>query len=178
MSKTMDATRSAVTRSVAGVSPLVLGNCAQLSHLATDDLVKLSKAASCRLLVEGENIFQQGEDAESVYVLLDGRISLERSTPEGRRATHTVQTAYSTFGDVVLLGEPRRRYEATAQQDSLIVELPLGALTKALESNQPQEGVAWRGSIMARLHRLEPQEADTFAWRILDKLSQLTGAAA
>ena len=177
MSKTMEATRNADTQSVAGVSPLVLGNCAQLSHLATDDLVRLSKAAECRLLVEGENIFQQGEDADSVYVLLDGRVDLERSTPEGRRASHTVETAYSTFGDVVLLGEPRRRYEATAQRDSLVVELPLRALNKALKANQPQ-GVAWRGSIMARLHRLEPQDADTFAWRILDKLSQLTGAAA
>lgn len=177
MSKTMEETRSVVTRSVEGVSPLVLGNCAQLSHLATDDLVRLSKSAQCRLFVEGENIFQQGEDADAVYMLLDGQVELQRSSPEGRRSTHTVETAYTTFGDVVLLGEPRRRYEATAQRDSLIVEFPLSALTKALESNQPQ-GVAWRGSIMARLHRLEPQDADTFAWRILDKLSQLTGAAA
>jgi len=82
----------------------------------------------------------------------------------------------STFGDVVLLGEEKRRYGATASRDSLVVELPLPALQEVLASNQPQ-GVAWRGSIMARLHRLEPQEAETFSWRILEKLSQLTDAA-
>lgn len=176
MSKTMEQARKAVSPAISGVSPLVLTNCAQLSHLATDDLVELSKSAECRMLVEGETVFRQGEEADSVYVLLDGGVRLERSTAEGKHVSHDVEVAYSTFGDVVLLGEEKRRYEATALRDSLVVELPLRVLQAALAKNQPQ-GVAWRGSIMARLHRLEPQEAETFSWRILEKLSQLTDAA-
>jgi len=176
MSKTTEQARKAVSPAISGVSPLVLTNCAQLSHIATDDLVKLSKSAECRMLVEGETLFAQGDEADSVYVLLDGGVRLERSTPEGTNVRHDVGVAYSTFGDVVLLGEEKRRYGATASRDSLVVELPLPALQEVLASNQPQ-GVAWRGSIMARLHRLEPQEAETFSWRILEKLSQLTDAA-
>ena len=176
MSNTMNEARQAIHTSVTGVSPLVLANCAQLSHLATEDLVSLSKSAVCRLVLDGETIFQQGATAESVFVLLDGNISLERSNAEGIGIRYGVESAYATFGDVVLLGEEKRRYTSTANRDTLVVELPVEAVTAAISSNQSQ-GVAWRGSIMARLHRFEPHEADTFAWRILDKLSQLTDAA-
>jgi len=175
-SKTMNGARRAIHTSVTGVSPLVLANCAQLSHLATEDLVRLSKSAVCRLVLDGESFFAQGETAESVFVLLDGSVSMERSTDEGLGICHEVESAYATFGDVVLLGEETRRYSATATRDTLVVELSLEAVTAAIASNQPQ-GVAWRSSIMARLHRQEPHEADTFVWRILDKLSQLTDAA-
>jgi CRP-like cAMP-binding protein len=172
----MKAARKVVHTTVAGVSPLVLTNCAQLSHMATDDIVRLSKKAMCRLFVDGETIFEQGATAETVFILLDGAIRLERSSPEGRGVDYAVETAYSTFGDMVLLGEEDRRYTATAVRDSLVIELPLDVVAAAIEKNPPQ-GVAWRGSIMARLHRREPQDSDTFAWRILDKLSQLTDAA-
>jgi len=173
---TMKGARHNSHTSVAGVNPLVLTNCAQLSHLATEDLVRLSKSAVCRLVLDGERLFEQGEAAESVFVLLDGKVRLDRSTDEGIGVSYEVGSAYATFGDVVLLGEEKRRYTSTASRNTLVVEFPLEAVTAAIASNQPQ-GVAWRGSIMARLHRLEPHEADTFAWRILDKLSQLTDAA-
>ncbi len=175
-STTMNEARQAVHTSVAGVSPLVLTNCAQLSHLATEDLVQLSKSAVCRLVLDGERFFEQGETAESVFVLLDGSARLERTANDGVGVSYNVDSAYATFGDVVLLGEETRRYTSTANRDTLVVELPLEAVSAVIASNQPQ-GVAWRGSIMARLHRQEPHEADTFAWRILDKLSQLTDAA-
>lgn len=176
MSATMNGARQAIHTSVAGVSPLVLTNCTQLSHLATEDLVRLSKSAVCRLVLDGERLFEQGETAESVFVLLDGSVIMERSTEEGIGVRYEVESAYATFGDVALLGEEDRRYTSTASRNTLVVELPLEAVTAAIAANPPQ-GVAWRGSIMARLHRMEPHEADTFAWRILDKLSQLTDAA-
>jgi CRP-like cAMP-binding protein len=176
MSKTMKKAREAVHTSVAGVNPLILTNCAQLSHMATEDIARLAKKAVCRLFVAGETVFEQGDLAESVFILLDGGIRLERSTAEGTNVSHAVEVAHTTFGDMVLLGEEQRRYDAAAARDSLVIELPLETVAAAIEANPPQ-GVAWRGSIMARLHRLEPEEADSFAWRILEKLSQLTGAA-
>ncbi|NKB87118.1 MAG: cyclic nucleotide-binding domain-containing protein [Acidobacteria bacterium] len=175
MSKTMKTARTALKSSIAGVSPLVLTNCAQLSHMATEDIVTLSKHATTRFIVEGERIFEQGERADAVYILLDGGIRLERSTEEGLAVDQTVEIAYATFGDIVLLGEEDRRYDATAIRETVAIELPLEAVQEAIESNSPQ-GVAWRGSIMARLHRFEPQDADSFSWRILERLSQLTAA--
>ena len=176
MTKTTKRAKNAAQASVAGVSPLILANCAQLSHMAQKDVTRLAKTASCRLVREGETLFRQGDAAAAVYVLLDGKIDLERTNDEGIRTTGDCAAAYATFGDVVLLGEETRRYTATASRDTMVVELPLEPVLKAIEKNQPQ-GVAWRGSIMARLHRQEPQDADTFAWRILDRLSQLTSAA-
>lgn len=175
MSKTMKSARKTVKSSIAGVNPLVLTNCAQLSHMATEDIVKLSKRATCRFLVEGERVFEQGDEAESVYILLDGGVRLERSTDEGVGVDYSVEIAYATFGDLVLLGEDTRRYDATAIRETVVIELPLDAVQDAIEANSPQ-GVAWRGSIMARLHRFEPDNVESFDWRILEKLSQLTAA--
>lgn len=159
-----------------GVSPLLLGSCSALSDLATKDLVRLSKVAECRFAFEGEEIFERDQDADSVYMLLDGGVHLERFDETGVETAYDVEAAYATFGDVVLLGEPARRYTATALQDTLLIELPLRPLVSVLGANAAQ-AVAWRGSVLARLHRLEPHQVDTFAWRILDKLTDLFEAA-
>jgi len=163
-------------KTVTGVSPLLLGNCTQLSDLSTRALVRLSTVARCRMVYEGETIFAQKARAGRVYLLLDGTIELSRMDASGQKDSYEVIAAYATFGDVVLLGEGRRRYTATAKQDSLIVEVPLQPLQVELESNPPQ-ALAWRGSIMARLHRKEPGQVDTFGWRILGKLSEMFPAA-
>ena len=38
-------------------------------------------------------------------------------------------------------------------------------------SANPAQALAWRGAVMARLHRMEPQRAGHFAWKILDKIA-------
>ncbi len=161
---------------VAGVNPLLLGNCSHLNDLSTKALVGLSKLAECRLVHEGEGLFAQGEHAASVYLLLDGSLRLERFEEAGGHATYDVMAPYASFGDVVLLGEESRRYSATAKEDSVVLEIPLLPLVRVLSAN-PAQALAWRGAVMARLHRLEPQGAEHFAWRILDKIAGLFDAA-
>jgi len=173
---TKAARKDHASAAVTGISPLLLGNCAQLTDLHTNALVKLSRVAECRLAHAGEHLFRQGHDADSVYVLLDGAINLDHGAKNGLSTTYRVEAPYAAFGDIVLLGEERRRYSATALLDSVVVEIPLPPLVEVLAANTPQ-AIAWRGAIMARLHRKEPHNADGFGWRILDKLSQLFEAA-
>ncbi len=164
------------TASVNGISPLLLGNCSHLDDLSTGALVRLSQVAECRLVYSGETLFRQSEQADSVYLLLDGAIRLERSEDTGKRSSYAVIAPYASFGDVVLLGEQERRYTAEATLDSVIVEIPLRPLIDTLSHNAPQ-ALAWRGAIMARLHRREPDQVASFGWRILGKLSEIFEAA-
>ncbi len=173
---TKAARRNFDATAVTGISPLLLGNCAQLSDLDTKALVNLSRVAKCRLAHAGEQLYAQGSTADSVFILLDGIVELARSGRNGLSTRYQVEAPYAAFGDIVLLGEEQRRYTATAALDSLVVNMPLGPLVDVLAANSPQ-AIAWRGAIMARLHRKEPHEADSFGWRILDKLSQLFEAA-
>ena len=159
-----------------GVNPLVLNKCSHLQDLATQALVRLAREARCDLVPEGDVLFGQGEHADSVYMLLDGAIELDRFDKTGIHSSYEVLAPYATFGDVVLLGERARRYTAKATVDSIVVELPLEPLVEVLSANQPQ-AKAWRGAVMARLFRKEPHDTANFGWRILDKLSELFAAA-
>ena len=161
---------------VSGVSPLLLGNCSHLDDLSTKALVGLSMRAECRLVHEEERLFSQGELADSVYLLLDGFLQMERFEKAGGHTSYDIVAPYASFGDVVLLGEEERRYSAIAKEDSVVLEIPLLSLVRVLSAN-PAQALAWRGAVMARLHRLEPQRADHFAWKILDKISGLFDAA-
>ncbi len=161
---------------VAGISPLILGNCPHLQDLATPSLVALSQRAECRLVHGGEQLFDQGATADSAFLLLDGVVRLEHTAADGTVSAYEVIGPYVTFGDLALLGEERRRYTATASEDSVVVELPIRPLIEVLNAN-PRQALAWRGAIMARLYRKEPAAAASLPWRILGKLSQLFEAA-
>ena len=115
-------------------------------------------------------MFAQGEGADSVYLLLDGALQLERFETVGGQISYDVFAPYASFGDVVLLGEEERRYAATAKEDSIVLKIPLRPLVRVLSAN-PAQALAWRGAVMARLHRMEPQRAGHFAWKILDKIA-------
>lgn len=159
-----------------GVSPMLLGNCSHLAALATADLVRLSASASCRMVFEGETVFRQGDPAGPVYLLLDGALELRHAEEPGLASGYDEELPYATFGDMTLLGEERRRYTVTASRDSVVLELPLESVIEVLQKNDAA-ALAWRGSIMARLHRKEPALATTFSWRILGKLANVFQAA-
>jgi CRP-like cAMP-binding protein len=159
-----------------GVSPILLANCPHLADLGTKSLVKLSRLATSRLVCQGEEIYRQGQEAESVFILLDGAIELDRVNEDRTRSRYDVVAPQATFGDVILLGEAARRYTATAQIDSLVVELPLMPLVEILSVNTPQ-ALAWRSAVLARLHRKEPGQVADFGWKLLEKLSRVFEAA-
>jgi len=131
---------------VTGVNPLLLGNCSHLNDLGTKALVGLSKVAECRLVHAEEHLFAQGEGADSVYLLLDGALQLERFETVGGQISYDVFAPYASFGDVVLLGEEERRYAATAKEDSIVLEIPLRPLVRVLSAN-PAQALAWRGVV-------------------------------
>ena len=155
---------------------MLLANCAHLADIDSHDLVGLARSAVCRLAFEGERIFVQGGSADRVFILLDGAVTVERSSASGSSTSYEVFGPYATFGDLALLGEPERRYTATTRVDSVFIELPAIKLVEVLSANPPQ-ALAWRGAIMARLHRKEPNKASSFDWRILGKLPNLFAAA-
>lgn len=169
-------TRDRNKNAVSGVSPLLLGNCSHLNDLSTRDLVRLSEAAECRMAFAGETLFEQGDKADTVFLLLDGSLELRHADVSGVTTGYDVAAPYATFGDLALLGEPERRYTVTAASDSVVLELPLAVLVEILDNNSAAT-LAWRGAITARLHRMEPGLASTFGWRILGKVKDIVEAA-
>lgn len=168
--------RSTTAVALRGVSPLLLGNCSHLADISTEDLVLLSELSECRLTFEGETLYGQGEPVGPVYLLLDGALRLEHVDETGVTTGYEEVAPYATLGDMALLGEDSRRYTVVATRDSVVLAIPLRPLLEVLSKNSAA-ALAWRGAIMARLHRKESALAATFGWRILGKLAGLFEAA-
>jgi CRP-like cAMP-binding protein len=126
-------------------------------------------------------IFYTPEDAgEVIFLLKQGRVSLYRLTPDGRRLTVATLDAGTCFGEMGLLGQGMYGCHAEAETDCLLCVMSRSDLqalmrrnpdvairlldvlgSRLLEREQELEQLAFRG-IPARLAALLLREADAF----------------
>ncbi len=80
-----------------------------LVELPTSDRDAILAIATHHLFGAGETLFLEGDRADSLHLLLDGRVAIRVSTWGGDVATLTVLGAGDCIGEVALLGGYRRR---------------------------------------------------------------------
>jgi CRP-like cAMP-binding protein len=87
---------------------------------SADELyVLLARAGQGRRLAAGSVIFERGDDATSMYVLIAGTVALKR----GDEVVDSVR-APGLFGEMALIDYEPRSLTAVAQDDVEIVEIP------------------------------------------------------
>lgn len=161
--------------SVKGVSPLLLSNCFPFRELEEPDLQRLSAAAECRFVPDGTILFQQGEVAKAVFVLLDGAVTLERRESGCGPSTHDIVGPYATVGDEVILGDPLRQHTARAASRLIVARLSLGNLMAVLDE-YPDLLENWIRSVGARLLQKERCLGDGLLERIRRKVTDFVAA--
>lgn len=77
------------------------------------DLLRLLQAAHSRRLFAGEFFFWQGDPAECMFVLLQGRVKLSQIGPDGQQALIRVITPVTLFALIAMT--TARSYPVTAQ---------------------------------------------------------------
>jgi CRP/FNR family cyclic AMP-dependent transcriptional regulator len=95
-------------------------------------------------------IFMQGQPADSLYFLLQGKVRLAVATPEGKEAIVASLGSGEFFGEGCLVGQPVRMATAVA----------VGACTLAMVEKP----------MMARMLREEPGLAEMFVMRLLTRV--------
>lgn len=65
-------------------------------------------------LAEGEHLFEQGQQAERFYIIIDGRIKLYRLSPSGQEKVIEIIRPGQSFAEAVMFME-RKRYPVNAQ---------------------------------------------------------------
>lgn len=156
-------TRNTTLRSVkraAGVSPTLLRRFSRLGGLPNATLERLARGSECLLIPAGNTIFTQDDGADAVYMLLDGKIRLERREMDGDVTRHRVVGPFASFGDVALLGEPERYYTANTRSASVVIRTPLALLREAL-ATRPNLAQAWIHAVTTDLQRRERHLADS-----------------
>ena len=103
-----------------------------------------------RVTLEGDDVLiHQGDPSEDVFVLVSGRLRVERSTPEGMRVRlSTVRRG--VVGEVALYTGAARTADVVAEAPSVVLRLRRAALER-MEAEDPQVAAAFHRWIATEL---------------------------
>jgi len=99
-------------------------------------------------LAKGEILFHEGDPAESLCVVISGRIKLVRYSPRGKELLLHLVPAGASFAEAALFGSGGYPATAEAIEPSTIWCLPRTQLVSLLR-NHPEIGMAMIGSVSA-----------------------------
>jgi CRP/FNR family transcriptional regulator, cyclic AMP receptor protein len=108
------------------VSPLptrLLDTADLFAALPGDVVAGLSEQAETRQYARNDVLFHQGEAADELFVIDQGRIAIAQRSSDGRESVVAVLEAGEMFGEMALFDEAPRSADARALVDSSVLAL-------------------------------------------------------
>lgn len=102
-------------------------------ELDPDLLASLAKLSRSRFLAKGALLFNQGDDADSLYAVADGLIRISVSGDPGRELVLGLMEPGDVFGEIALLDGLPRTASAHAAEDSVLLEIQRARFLELLE---------------------------------------------
>jgi len=133
---------------------------ALLGGLPEADRRVVLASAHRRRFARGEVVFHELDPADTVHVVVEGRLAARRSTPAGDTVTFAVLGPGDTFGELALLGSQQRRTTTVvALEPAVTMSLAFGEVERLRAAHPAVERqlVAMLAQRVARLsdHLLE-----------------------
>ena len=116
--------------------------------LSEEDRQRVFSSGHERTLAKGEILFHEGDPAESLCVLVAGRIKLVRYSPRGKELLLHLVPPGASFAEAALFGSGGYPATAEAAETSVVWCLPREQLVKILREN-PEIGIAMIASVSA-----------------------------
>ena len=129
------------------------------SGLEDDAAESLRSSLTETRLRRGEILFREGDSGDRLYVVLEGKIKLGRSSPDGRENLMAVLGPGQMFGELSLFDPGPRSLTATAVTDVVMNDLGHDDLTRWLVG-YPDVARNLLGQLAARLRRTNDVVAD------------------
>jgi CRP-like cAMP-binding protein len=82
-------------------------------------------------------VFEEGEEADEMFVVQSGRVAIGRRSPDGRESLVALMEPGDLFGEMSLFDEGSRSASARALERSSLLGLPYGGVRSALDE-EPQ----------------------------------------
>lgn len=112
------------------LSPLLVG-------LNMDELDSLVGAAAVHQFRDGAVIVQEGEPGESMYILHDGEVVIEKKTGDGNHVELTrLHRRGDFFGEMVFVDVLPRSATVRADPEAMLLEFPLETLRLFFEAHR------------------------------------------
>jgi CRP-like cAMP-binding protein len=141
---------------------LLEGVAADLSMSSFDPLqllATLSVGKTSREYLEEETIYSQGDDADAVFYIHAGKVTLTVVSKSGKEAVIALLPQECFFGEGCLAGQLFRMATATAEQKSSIIRVEKQVMIDLLH-RYPQFAERFLGYMIARSIRMEADLVD------------------
>ena len=100
-------------------------------------LAKVGAGKTISTFRKNEEIFSQGQAADTVVYIQKGRIKLTVISAQGKEAVVAIMDAGQFFGEGCLNGHPLRMATTTAMDDCVVTTISKAAMTAVLH-NEPK----------------------------------------
>ena len=110
----------------------------------------------CRM---NQPVFSQGEPADSVFYIQQGKVKLTVVSEQGKEAIVAILATGDFCGEGCLAGQPRRMATAAAMEDSKIMRLEKAAMIRLLH-DEPEFSKRFMTHLLARNVRVEADLVD------------------
>ncbi|MGZ9097514.1 MAG: Crp/Fnr family transcriptional regulator [Micavibrio sp.] len=105
------------------------------SELPEDDLTAFLKAGTLREYKKQQPIFQQGDPADRLFVVMQGWVKLYRNTEEGDESIVALFTRGDVFGEAAIFSGVGYPFAAEAAEPTKLIEIPGAVLRDRARGN-------------------------------------------
>lgn len=106
-----------------------------LTEMPENDLNRLLDESSFVNYPCGERLFLRGEQASSIYLILDGGVKIYRGTPEGKQAVIEILTRGELIAEAAIFLGQGYLTSAEIVSDTRLLEIPSSTLLSLLQDN-------------------------------------------
>jgi CRP/FNR family transcriptional regulator, cyclic AMP receptor protein len=109
-----------------------LRNIYLFKELTNDELAKVGRICEGREVMAGQDVFINGQAAESFFVIQQGTVKIKKSTSKGDDLQLTSLSTGSHFGEMPYLTGESRTATAQATETTSLIEIPYKNLKSVL----------------------------------------------
>ena len=122
-------------------------------------LAKVDGGVTIAKYRKGQAVFTQGEPADSVFYIREGRVKIAVISDQGKEAVVAFLKAGDFIGEGCLTGRPRRVSTARAVEDSVVTRVDKATMVRTLRDEQ-KFSERFTTHLLARTIRVEEDLVD------------------
>src|ERR1700676_1717831 len=126
-----------------------------------DFLAKMGDGRTISKYRKSENVFSQGDVADSVFYIQKGKVKVTVVSEHGKEAVVAILGHDEFCGEGCLSGQPKRIASATALTECEIMRIEKDAIVRTLHE-EPEFSQMFLEHLLARTIRVEEDLADQF----------------
>src|ERR1700724_1451683 len=122
-------------------------------------LANANEGGATSICRANQPVFSQGEPADSVFYIEEGKVKLTVLSEQGKEAIVAILGTGDFCGEGCLAGQPRRMATAAAMEESAIMRLEKSAMIRILH-DEPEFSERFMSHLLARNIRVEADLVD------------------